>query len=265
MVADTLLAASKDGVLIDSRGRQMNGGVQKNVHRVVRRNGKLRRVDELILEQADMPRPGPGYRPVQLDGDFSNCKLDNLRWMTDSERRAHMSTARPIRMRNKNSSRAIVAWSMDDPSNRETFPSIQEARRVLEARLGKPVNAGSISRMCNKDKYTKQVAGYAFEFAPDDRNDNPAEDLECTLSEDSRDDVRRRKSNATQQGFAIEATCVADGTTRTFVSTKAAAVGLSTNEIKIAATTIGTRINPESSTYGAPYKGYVFKRHDTVQ
>lgn len=313
----------------------------------------MHRVDKMILEQANVPCPGTGYHPVQMDGDFSNCKLDNMRWMADPERRAHLSTVRPRRKYIRMPPRAVIAWPVDDPSKQERFSSMQEAQSILEARLGKRIHMGFINAMCNNRTYnTRQTATeYMFKIAPDEyddsepgeewrnvalpdmitivsvsnlgrirhptmnyhlqgnadghgrmvvtvnrqpymihrliasafctqshpkqtvvnhingmRDDNRAVNLRwCTWSENRR--FREEQGHSRKfgpYGIAVDATCEADGTSQSFANIRTAATSLSTDNVKLWPASIGARINPESSTYGAPYKGYVFKRSDVV-
>lgn len=299
MVADILLRASKDGVWLDAYGHRIDGGVRKNKHRRVLYEGKVRRVDELILEQANVPRPGPEYRPVQLDGDCSNCKLDNMRWMTDPERRVYMSTGSSVNVnsihemcRNDGTPKQVAGCAFKFAS-KDNEPD-EEWHDVVLPGTNTTVSVSSIERishhngyihvtMCYRVRNLHQLGALASHLPSyneqakvnpinDVRNDSHAVPPEQRTSSDDMCHVENQRPVLStphppvpREKIAIEAICEANGRSRVFPSIVAAAKGLTTDSVRFNQSIICMRIRPESSAHGRPYKGYVFKRHDPVQ
>ena len=41
------------------------------------------------IAEAFLPKPGDDYIVVQQDGDYANCQVNNLKWVTKQEARAY--------------------------------------------------------------------------------------------------------------------------------------------------------------------------------
>lgn len=95
--------------------------------------------------------PNPEHKPQvnHKDGDRSNCKAENLEWVTNAENQRHRRAV--IGSGGNCSKRAVVCTS-----NGQTFESLSEAARETGARIA------SIQECCKGKRKTAAGKGWAY-------------------------------------------------------------------------------------------------------
>ena len=153
---------SNRGRFRDTRGIVKWPTLRRNGHRSVRIQRKDHLVHRLVCRAFHGKSPSTEHREVDhIDGDPSNNRAENLRWVTHAENIRHSyatnknrkscapQMCKPVRGRK-------IKSGEDEPQEWVEYSSVNEAARKLR------LNNGAVSNCCIGNKTHTQ--GYEFEF-----------------------------------------------------------------------------------------------------